>query len=117
MINSSKNEKNDERRIVGETDYVTTTREQLTGLSDALRSRTISVDADGVATTNVVSYDSETMVETSTTSSPAFGTRVARSVCGLVLEEETADGTIAHIYDPHGREERINPYQKRWGLP
>ena len=86
----------------------TTTREQLTGLSDALRSRTISVNADGVATTNVVSYDSETMVETSTTSSPAFGTRIARGVCGLVLEEETADETIAHIYDPHGREERID---------
>ncbi|MBR6734102.1 MAG: RHS repeat-associated core domain-containing protein, partial [Kiritimatiellae bacterium] len=50
----------------------------------------------------------ETMVETSTTSSPAFGTRVSRGVCGLVLEEETADETIAHIYDPHGREERTD---------
>jgi RHS repeat-associated protein len=29
-------------------------------------------------------------------------------VCGLVLEEETADETIAHIYDPHGREERTD---------
>ena len=97
------------RSVVGpSTNSVTATREQLTGLSDALRSRTISVDADGVATTNVVSYDSETMVETSTTSSPAFGTRIARGVCGLVLEEETADETIAHIYDPHGREERTD---------
>ena len=97
------------RSVVGpSTNSVTTTREQLTGLSDALRSCTISVNADGVATTNVVSYDSETMVETSTTSSPAFGTRVARGVCGLVLEEETADETIAHVYDPHGREERTD---------
>ncbi|MBR2940079.1 MAG: RHS repeat protein, partial [Kiritimatiellae bacterium] len=45
---------------------------------------------------------------TSTTSSPAFGTRVSRGVCGLVLEEETADETIAHVYDPHGREERTD---------
>ncbi len=97
------------RSVVGpSTNSVTATRAQLTGLSDALRSRTISVSADGVATTNVVSYDSETMVETSVTSSPAFGTRVARGVCGLVLEEETADETIAHIYDPHGREERTD---------
>ena len=97
------------RSVAGpSTNSVTTTREQLTGLSNALRSRTITVSADGVATTNVVSYDSETMVETSTTSSPAFGTRVARGVCGLVLEEETADETTAHIYDPHGREVRTD---------
>ena len=97
------------RSVAGpSTNSVTTTREQLTGLSNALRSRTITVSADGVATTNVVSYDSETMVETSTTSSPAFGTRVSRGVCGLVLEEETADETIAHIYDPNGREKRTD---------
>ncbi len=80
----------------------TETRERLTGLSNALRSETISF-ADGV--TNAVSrsaVDSEEIL-TVTTVSPTRGTNIVQSTKGVVGLAYDASGYRLYSYDQYGR--------------
>ncbi|MBQ6923935.1 MAG: RHS repeat protein [Kiritimatiellae bacterium] len=78
-------------------------RERLTGLSDALRSETVSL-ADGA--TNAVTrsaFDSADEILTATTVSPTRGTNVVERRLGATVSMCGASGETRYYYDPYGR--------------
>ncbi len=91
----------------GGTNSVLVSRERLTGLSDALRACTVTVGADGIATTNTVSYDPSTGLETAMTASSVLSPTTTRSRYGLPVEVEEDGETTFHTYDAFGRVVRV----------
>ena len=90
----------------GETNSASEVRERLTGLSDALRRQTIRISPDGVVTETAKSYDPATDLSTETVASSVAGTTLRVSRHGVLLSEETPDGTTEYDYDPLGRRVR-----------
>ena len=86
-----------------QTNLLSAVRERLTGLSDSLRSETVSVDESGVATHAVSSFDPATKILTETTSSPVANTVVRKSMFGRETERTENGETVRAFYDPFGR--------------
>ena len=86
-----------------QTNLLSTVRERLTGLSDALCAETVSVDAGGATTHAVSSFDPATKVRTETTTSPVAPTVVRKSMFGREIERTEAGETVRTFYDPFGR--------------
>ena len=87
-----------------QTNLLSTVREQLTGLSDALRSRTVSVPAGGPSTTTTVSFDPVTFVSVESNLVDGLAPLVVRSKFGRAFETVDRDGTVRRSYfDPYGR--------------
>ena len=86
-----------------QTNLLSTVRERLTGLSDALRSETVSIDESGVATRTVSSFDPATKILTETTASPVASTVVRRSMFGREIERTEEGEIVQTFYDPFGR--------------
>ena len=87
----------------GQTNLLSTVRERLTGLSDALCAETVSVDAGGATTHAVSSFDPATKVRTETTTSPVAPTVVRKSMFGRETERTEDGETVRSFYDPFGR--------------
>jgi len=88
----------------GSTNLLSTVRERLTGLSDALRSETVSVPAGGPVSVSTVSFDSATLVSVETNRVDGLAPLVRRSMFGRVFETQDRDGTVRRSYfDPYGR--------------
>ncbi len=81
----------------------TSVKRQLTGLSDALRSRTISTDAEGVSTETTSSFDATTQISTETTISPRHTPIVRKSQFGRLIETNAACGNTYNFYEAWGR--------------
>jgi RHS repeat-associated protein len=77
------------------------TRERLTGLSNALRSETISLDYGVTNAVTRSSFDDDVL--TVTTVSPTRGTNVSEYVCGVPGVVHDASGYHLYCYDPYGR--------------
>jgi RHS repeat-associated protein len=86
-----------------QTNLLSTVRERLTGLSDALCAETVSVDGSGVETHAVSSFDPATKVRTETTTSPVASTVVRKSMFGRETERTEDGETVRTFYDPFGR--------------
>lgn len=110
--------------VIGpETNSLTVTRTQLTGLSDACRRHTVtitgttdilSVGNGGTGTTGVspvagaitetlVTFDPATGIETETTTSSIAPAVARQSLHGLALTNETSGVTTVNAYDAFGR--------------
>ncbi len=85
------------------TNSVQIRRTQLTGLTDALRSRTISIAADGTETVAEESFDAITGVTTTTTQTDGRIPVVTRSIHGLPISQATLDEERELSYDAYGR--------------
>ena len=86
------------------TNLLLTVRERLTGLSDALRSETVSVPAGGPVSATTVSFDPATLVATETNLVEGLAPLVHRSKFGRTTETQERDGTVRkHFFDPYGR--------------
>ena len=86
-----------------ETDCVREIRERMTGFGEGVRSERIDIDANGVASTNTVYFDSANGTCTTVFSTPLASPSVQVAKYGLVLSEQTGDGTTTAAYDPFGR--------------
>jgi RHS repeat-associated protein len=89
----------------GVTNAVATTRRQLTGLSNALRSRTVSIDPNGSTTTETSSFNPQTCELTTIRASDAATPLVAVSKFGRMIHRETLRETVYNYFDPLGRVE------------
>ena len=90
--------------VVGSlTNSVTETRERLTGLTEGLRSETITVSAEGVTNATRTVYDESTGLTTRTATSSVGGTRTDISRYGLTLSSTTDEETTTYEYDALGR--------------
>ena len=85
------------------TNSVSAFKQQLTGLGNGLRGRTIRIGTDGVTTTSVRIYDDATNIETETERHSTGEWAITRRMYGLVLDVQTAEGTTANCYDALGR--------------
>ena len=89
------------------------TRTRLTGLSDALRAETRVLDADGVETVSVQSFDGTTGILRSSVSNSLCATPgVTLSVAGNAVASSSASGRTEYLYDSRGRrcgELRLSP--------
>ena len=85
------------------TNSLTESREQLTGLSAALRAHTVAVSADGIVTETRTSFDEDTGLVTRTTESSVGGTRTDVLKYGLTLSTSTEEGTTRYEYDALGQ--------------
>ena len=95
----------------GATNSVSESRTQLTGLSDALRSRTRRYE-DGVLLESAESsFDPSSLDLAETVVSATEGTAVRRSRFGRTLEEATPAGTTWTYYDYFG-----NPFYDKYAL-
>ncbi len=92
--------------VGGVTNSASEVREQLTGLSPALLSRTVTADARNVTTTVTAAMDTETHVVTETTENPLQLTpTVQMSKYGYALETQRRDSKTANVYDGFARVE------------
>lgn len=91
------------RMTGGVTNSVQVRKVQLTGLSDALRSRTVSVAASGRETVTETAFDAATGILTSVSQIGASSPVTARSVHGIALDQTSIDGTSEMSYDALGR--------------
>ncbi|MBR0066558.1 MAG: RHS repeat-associated core domain-containing protein [Kiritimatiellae bacterium] len=89
--------------IGSNTNSVSAFKQQLTGLGNGLRGRTIRIGTDGVTTTSVRIYDDATNIETETERHSTGEWAITRRMYGLVLDVQTAEGTTANCYDAFGR--------------
>ena len=80
---------------------------QLTGLSDALRSRTVAVAESGRETVTESSFDAESGILTSVSQTEADTPQTMRSVCGMMLDLTSIDGAREMSYDAFGRNAAI----------
>ena len=87
----------------GETNAVTESREQLTGLSAALRAHAVVVSAEGIVTESRTSFDADTGLTTRTSVSSVGGARTDVLKYGLTLSSSTDEGTSFYAYDAFGR--------------
>ena len=85
------------------TNSVQVRKVQLTGLSDALRSRTVSVAASGRETVTETAFDAATGILTSVSQTEASTPVTARSICGVTLDQTSIDGASEMSYDALGR--------------
>ena len=86
------------------TNLLSTVRERLTGLSDALRSETVFVPAGGPASRTTVSFDPASLVSVETNLVDGLAPLVRRSKFGRVFETRERDGTVrSSFFDPYGR--------------
>ena len=91
------------RMTGGVTNSVQVRKVQLTGLSDALRSRMVSVAASGRETVTETAFDAATGILTSVSQSEASTPVTARSIYGVTLDQTSIDGTSEMSYDALGR--------------
>ena len=87
----------------GVTNAVSTTRRQLTGLSDALRSQTVSIAPNGSATTEQSSFDPQTCELTTMRATDAATPYITVSRFGRTVERESPRETVFNYFDPMGR--------------
>ena len=88
----------------GATNRLSTVRERLTGLSDALRSETVFLPAGGAVSRTTVSFDPATFVSVETNLVDGLAPLVRRSKFGRVFETRERDGTVrSSFFDPYGR--------------
>ena len=91
-------------RMTGDvTNSIQVRKVQLSGLSDALRSRTISVAASGIETIRESSFDANSFVLTSVSQVGSATPITERSIFGMVLEQTSIDGLNGMAYDDFGR--------------
>ena len=76
---------------------------QLTGLSDALRSRTVSVAASGRETVTEKSFDANSGILTAVSQTEAGIPQTMRSFYGVTLDMASIDGAREMSYDALGR--------------
>ncbi len=91
----------------GFTNALTTTWQQMTGLSEGERSRIVRQTPDGVTTETVVSFNAADGVETETVQSNVKGPMITRRLHGLEIETESPDGKYFNEYDAFGRVTRV----------
>ena len=91
----------------GFTNALTTTWQQMTGLSEGERSRIVRQTPDGVTTETVVSFNAADGVETETVQSNVKGPMITRRLHGLEIETESPDGKYFNEYDAFGRVMRV----------
>ncbi|MGI5869185.1 MAG: hypothetical protein ACOX9C_07070, partial [Kiritimatiellia bacterium] len=89
----------------GVTNAVATTRRQLTGLSNALRSRTVSIDPNGSTTTETSSFNPQTCELTTVRATDAATPLVAVSKFGRPIVRESLREVAYNYFDPLGRVE------------
>ena len=87
----------------GGTNAMTVTREQLTGLGDGLRSRTITDIIGGVKSCKTVAFDYGSGVATETLTSSAASPVVSRSVYGIETSRTAEGEEVASFFDAWGR--------------
>ncbi len=87
----------------GVTNVSSITREQLTGLSDALRSRAVITARNGAVTTVATSFDPATSVVTETALADTTTPAVRRTLFGYELERSGADEATLSGYDSFAR--------------
>jgi YD repeat-containing protein len=87
----------------GVTNAVATTRRQLTGLSNALRSRTVNTGPDGSTTTESGSYNPQTCEVTTVRATDAATPSATVSKFGRTIERESLRETVYNYFDPLGR--------------
>ena len=85
------------------TNSVQVRKVQLTGLSDALRSRTVSVAASGRETVTETAFDAVTGILTSVSQTEGSTPVTARSISGVTLDQSSIDGASEMSYDALGR--------------
>ena len=85
------------------TNSVQVRKVQLTGLSDSLRSRTVSVAASGRETIMATSFDADTGILTSVSQVVSAAPVTTHSVHGMTLGQTTIDGSSGMSYDALGR--------------
>ena len=85
------------------TNSVQVRKVQLTGLSDAMRSRTVSVAASGRETVAETAFDAATGILTSVSQTEGSTPVTARSICGVTLDQSSIDGASEMSYDALGR--------------
>ncbi len=90
------------RMTGGVTNSVQVRKVQLTGLSDALRSRLVTI-ASGRETVTETAFDAATGVLTSVSQVGASTPVTARSVHGMTLDQTSIDGSSGMSYDALGR--------------
>lgn len=95
----------EEREAAGaQTNLLSTLRERLTGLSDALCAETQAISADGTASVTTVSFDPTTLVRTETNLVTGLAPFVTKSQFGRTTETQARDGTVRkHFFDPYGQ--------------
>ncbi|MGI6494957.1 MAG: RHS repeat domain-containing protein [Kiritimatiellia bacterium] len=89
----------------GVTNAVATTRRQLTGLSNALRSRTVSIAPNGSTTTVQSSYNPQTCELTTVRATDSATPSATVSKFGRTIERESLRETVYNYFDPLGRVE------------
>ena len=89
--------------VGGVTNSASEIREQLTGLSPALLSRTVTVDAHNVTATVATAMDPETHVVTETSWSDTGAPATRRTLYGQLTEAAGLDGGAFLEYDGFGR--------------
>ncbi|MGI5870397.1 MAG: RHS repeat-associated core domain-containing protein, partial [Kiritimatiellia bacterium] len=87
----------------GVTNGVTVMRSQLTGLSNALRSRTVFIDPNGSITTEESVFDASTQQLTTRVWTDDATPNVTVSKFGHAICEINADERTESCFDPHGR--------------
>ena len=85
------------------TNSVQVQKVQMTGLSDALRSRTIDIADSGHVTVTETSFDADTGILTSVSRTEGGTPVTVQSLHGIVLNQTSIDGTRAMLYDALGR--------------
>jgi len=87
----------------GVTNALTVTREQLTGLSPALLSRTVTVAPDGTETTVTRAFEPGTDIIAEIVQTGSTAPRVRRTLHGRELESAGPDAATLLAYDGFGR--------------
>jgi len=87
----------------GVTNASSRTEEQLTGLSDALQSRTVTTAHNGAVTTVTKSFDPGTCVVTETSQTDSATPAVRRTLYGYTLESAGANAATLSSYDGFAR--------------
>jgi RHS repeat-associated protein len=85
------------------TNSVQVQKQQLTGLSDVLRSRAVTLTASGHETVEETSFDAGTGLLTTVAQSDSATPVTSVSRCGLALAQTTLDGRQEFAYDAFGR--------------
>ena len=98
------------RIVPGAVDAVSVERVQLTGLSDALRSRGVSVSVSGKVTRTESSFDSASNVISTVVSVDGMETEASRSSCALLLSACAIDGSECREYDAFGRVATVSSF-------
>ena len=85
------------------TSSVSTTRQQLTGLSDALRSRSVGIAANGTITTQTSVFNPQTLELTTTHQRDIAEPSVSVSKFGRPIHSRTLHEATHNLFGPRGR--------------